>query len=63
MRRREGVRNEKSHKLWRSSLIGTHLEERVENNYEKEKNGNTMVDRIGTLLLCPIQVIDGSFIN
>ncbi len=33
----------------------------VENSYnekEKEKNGNTMVDRIGTLLLCPIQVVE-----
>ncbi len=35
------------------------LEERVENNSnEKEENGNTMVDRVGTLLLCPIQVVE-----
>ncbi len=67
MRRRESIRTEKSCKIWRSLSAERNLErgnKRIENIHEMEaakeedEHGqpNNMVDRVGTLLLCPVQV-------
>ncbi len=61
MRRRERIRTEKSCKLWRSLSREINPERTNRNkgggdNEDEQQDVNYMVDRVGTLLLCPIQV-------